>query len=121
MIPGKSKKYDSLVSMAESELFTMEMLIHHLKENYEVDGVRDVLVNRLYKYSDNLTLYYAPELCNLFLVNPKPSLERFLIDKGAKNLNFYLLVGTFASIRSVGALMHGALQIRRKRQKLIVP
>lgn len=56
------KKYDSLVMMSESELFTIEMLMHHLKENYEVDGVRDILINRLYKYAEHQTLFFVPEL-----------------------------------------------------------
>lgn len=92
---SSKKKYDSLISMSESEFFTLEMLMHHLKEVYEVDGVRDVMINRLYKYPEHNILYYIPELCNIYLVTPKPALMKFLIDKGSRNLNFYLLVRTF--------------------------
>lgn len=59
---SSKKKYDSLISMVESEVFTMEMLIHHLRDNYDADGIRDILVNRLYKYADNEALFYVPEL-----------------------------------------------------------
>ncbi len=31
-------------------------------------------------------------LSNLYLSNPKPALQKFLIDKGARNLNFYLYI-----------------------------
>lgn len=99
---SSKKKYDSLISMSESEFFTLEMLMHHLKEVYEVDGVRDVMINRLYKYPEHNILYYIPELCNIYLVNPKPALMKFLIDKGSRNLNFYLLVGSCLP-RSAGA------------------
>ena len=60
--PAYKKKYESLVSMVDSELFTIEMLIHQLKDHYDVDGVREVLVTRLYKYPRHQTLFYVPEL-----------------------------------------------------------
>jgi hypothetical protein len=59
---SSKKKFDSLIMMTESELFTIEMLVHHLREHYDVDGVRDVLINRLYKYPEFMTLFYVPEL-----------------------------------------------------------
>ena len=56
------KKYESLVSMVDSEHFAIEMMIHQMKDHYEVDGVREILVNRLYKYPAYMTLFYVPEL-----------------------------------------------------------
>lgn len=57
-----NKKLDSLIKMAESEHFTVEMLIHSLKTNYDSDGIRDILVNRMYKYPDSQVIFYIPEL-----------------------------------------------------------
>jgi hypothetical protein len=96
--PTYKKKYESLVSMVESDLFTIEMLIHQLKDHYEIDGVREVLISKLYKYPQHQTLFYVPELwyplfsSNLYLCNPRPALKKFLIDKGSASLHFYLLV-----------------------------
>lgn len=48
--------------MTASEMFTIEMLIHQLKDNYEVEEVREALINRLYVYPEYQTLFYVPEL-----------------------------------------------------------
>jgi len=59
---SQMKKYESMITMVESEMFTIEMLMHHLKDSYETDGVREILVTRLYKYDKKLIMFYIPEL-----------------------------------------------------------
>ena len=78
--------------MVESDVFSIEMLMHQLKDKYDIEGVHEALVQRLYRYPPNETLFYIPELCNLYLCNPKAAMQKFLIDKGVKSLHFYLLV-----------------------------
>ena len=59
---SSQNKFDSLISMTKSDMFTIEMLFHYLRDYYDTEGLRDILINRLYKYADNQTLFYVPEL-----------------------------------------------------------
>ena len=55
-------KYDHIVKLFGSSTFSAETLVHHLKENYEADGVRDFLINRLYNIKNKDAFYYMPAL-----------------------------------------------------------
>ena len=57
---AKSRKYQSLISMANSEMFTISMLLHYLKDSHKEEGVQKFLVNTLYKYSDKETMFFIP-------------------------------------------------------------
>ena len=48
--------------MAESEVFTVDMLIHNLIKYYKVTEVQEFLVKRLHMYTDKETSFYIPEL-----------------------------------------------------------
>lgn len=90
--PQIPKKYRSLLEMCDSPLFTIEMLIHHLKDFYDNEEVAPLLVSKLNRYADNELLWFVPELCNLYVTSPKPCLKRFLTERCAHNLSMYLQV-----------------------------
>jgi len=56
-----SGKYHTLLEMARSDLFSIGMLLHYLKDTYKEEGVLDFLVNILYKYSDKEAMFFIPE------------------------------------------------------------
>ena len=75
--------------MAKSDLFTIDMLIHYLNKHYDVQGVHDFLINRLYTYDDCVIMFYLPELCYCLVSKSTDSIQRYLKDKSSSNQCFY--------------------------------
>lgn len=62
MPPVVASPYEPILKAVESKSLTIEKLIHYLYLYYEVDGVRDFLINQLYDQSKKDATFYLPEL-----------------------------------------------------------
>lgn len=85
-------KFDEILRAVENRTLGAAQILHYINQEYELDGVRDFLVNRLYNLQDSEAAFYTPELVNLFLHSQKKSVRRYLQDKASRNLSFYLHV-----------------------------
>ena len=55
-------KYDPVMRAVHNRTLTPSLLIHYLREHYDVEGVRDFLVNQLYSLQDNEATFYIPQI-----------------------------------------------------------
>ena len=60
--PNSANPYDAILKAVEAKSLTIGNLIHYLQMYYDVDGVRDFLINQLYDQSKKDASFYLPEL-----------------------------------------------------------
>lgn len=75
------KQYNRLLERFENPGVPISECIKELKDAYKVSGVRDFIINKLYKYNDADTMFYLPQLCYLYVSDPTDSITKYLLDK----------------------------------------
>lgn len=55
-------KYDEILKHVAKHTLSPSLLMHYLKEHYEVDGVRDFLLNQFYNAPAADLAFYIPAI-----------------------------------------------------------
>ena len=60
-------KYEEILKAVSSKSLTPALMIHYLRAYYEVDGVREFLINQMYTMADKDATFYMPQLVYQFV------------------------------------------------------
>ncbi len=55
-------KYEEILKAVSNKSLTPALMIHYLRMHYEVDGVREFLINQMYSMPDKDATFYMPQL-----------------------------------------------------------
>lgn len=88
----KLKQYNRLLKVISDPNVQIHTCIQELKDQYNIAGVRDFIINRLYKFNDSQTMFYLPQLCYLYVSQPTDAISKFLRDKCKASLCLYFCI-----------------------------
>ena len=61
-LPPNGNKYEEILKAVSNKSLTPARMMHYLREYYEVDGVREFLINQMYMMPDKDATFYMPQL-----------------------------------------------------------